>query len=47
MKLHVVDRYKTLFAEFIPYFEGEMTAIGDQSMNKELEILRLLATFEN
>lgn len=46
-KLRVSDEYKKLFAEFIPYFEREMSTIGDQSMSKELETLRLLINYQN
>jgi len=44
-KLRVSEEYKKLFAEFASYFEKEMNTIGDQSVNKELEILRLLASY--
>lgn len=46
-KLRVSDEYKKLFTEFAPYFEREMNSIGDQSMSKELDILRLLSTYKN
>lgn len=46
-KLRVSDEYRQLFAEFVPYFEREKNAIGDQSMDKEIEILRLLSTYKN
>ncbi len=46
-KLRVSDEYRKLFAEFTPYFERELTAIGDQSMSKELDILRTLSNYKN
>ena len=46
-KLRVSDEYKKLFAEFTPYFEREMTTIGDQTMSKELDILRTLSNYKN
>jgi len=46
-KLRVSDEYKKLFAEFAPYFQRETAAIGDQSMNKELDILSTLSNYKN
>lgn len=46
-KLRVSDEYKKLFSEFTPYFEREINVIGDQSMSKELDILRLLSAYKN
>lgn len=43
IKLHVSDKHKELFREFSKYFENEKKEIGDDSLNKELELLDLLA----
>ncbi|MGA1841535.1 MAG: vWA domain-containing protein [bacterium] len=37
--LQVSDEYKQLFAEFKPYFEAEMAAIGDEDLAQEVEVL--------
>jgi Ca-activated chloride channel family protein len=39
MDLVVSDHYKDLFDKFIDYFAEEMDEIGDESLEKELEIL--------
>jgi Ca-activated chloride channel family protein len=44
--LKVSQEYKELFLEFIPYFEGEMNAIGDNTLIQEIEILKKLSTYE-
>lgn len=40
--LQVSEEYKQLFAEFKPYFEAEMAAIGDDDLSQEVEILNEL-----
>lgn len=47
VKLHVSDEYKELLAVFIPYFEKETTTIGDESLNRETDILLLLSGYKN
>ncbi len=37
--LQVSPQYRELFAEFKPYFEAEMSAIGDSSLSREAEII--------
>lgn len=44
--LKVSQEYKELFLNFIPYFEGEMNAIGDNTLTQEIEILKKLSTYE-
>ena len=46
-KLTVSNEYKELINRFIPYFEKEMKAIGDDSMKKESHILKSLASHSN
>lgn len=41
--LHVSERYAGLFAEFRTHFEAEMDALGDGSLEREIEILDMLA----
>jgi len=45
--LQVSSEYKELFKEFIPYFESEINTIGDETMSKELEILKKLEDYDN
>jgi Ca-activated chloride channel family protein len=42
--LNVSTHYKNLFKEFIDYFEKEMNALGDETLNKENPILKELST---
>jgi hypothetical protein len=42
-KLVVSEAYKERFKEFKTYFISEMKAIGDESMQKEVDILTILA----
>ena len=44
-KLRVSSEYKKLLAEFATYFEAETEAIGDQSMDRELAVIKLLADY--
>lgn len=46
-KLTVSEEYKELINKFIPYFEKEMKSIGDDFMQKEMNILNLLASHSN
>ena len=41
--LHVSERYAGLFAEFRTHFEAETEALGDKSLEREIEILDMLA----
>ncbi|MGA1840566.1 MAG: vWA domain-containing protein [bacterium] len=43
--LNVSEEYKQLFAEFKDYFEVEMAAIADDTMQQEVDILETLSTF--
>ena len=40
--LRVAAPFKQFFSEFLTYLDKEITAIGDQSMSKESDVLRLL-----
>ncbi len=42
MPLTVSEEYEDLFEEFTDYFEAEMGAIGDDTLEQELEILDML-----
>ncbi len=42
MPLSVSQEYERLFDEFMDYFEDEMEAIGDNTLERELDILNLL-----
>lgn len=42
VKLSVSKEYKEIFSKFKAYLEAEITAIGDDTMNQEAEILSLL-----
>lgn len=43
-ELFVSPKYRTLFEEFATYFEAEMKAIGDESLQQELDVLQRLAS---
>lgn len=43
--LRVSEHYKEIFREFSTYFEKEMNAIGDDTLNKELEIINKLSNY--
>ena len=43
LPLYVSPWYRSIFADFSHYFEGEMEAIGDNSLNQELRILDALS----
>ena len=40
VQLYVSEQYRELFKEFKLYFENEMKEIGDNSLNKEVELLK-------
>lgn len=42
MQLQVSREYEKIFADFATYFEEEMDAIGDETLQQELDILELL-----
>ena len=42
--LFVAKEYQDIFAQFRDYFKAEMDAIGDESLNHEIEILTRLTT---
>ena len=43
-KLAVGPEARRAFQEFLPYFEGEMAAVGDPSLRQEVELMnRILA----
>ncbi|MCZ0933382.1 MAG: VWA domain-containing protein [Oligoflexia bacterium] len=44
MELSVSSGYKKLFKQFHSYFEKEMKEIGDSSLDKELEVLKVLSS---
>jgi Ca-activated chloride channel family protein len=44
--LKVSQEFKDLFLQFIPYFESEMEAIGDDTLSQELDILKKLSIYE-
>ena len=44
LPLTVAKPYRELFAEFVKYFEAEMRAINDPTLEKELRILETLST---
>jgi len=44
--LAVSPRYRERFESFVPHFESEMDALGDETLAQELEILRTLAEYE-
>ena len=41
-KNKVTEEYKSIFKQFIEYFQAEMKVIGDKSLEKELKILNQL-----
>jgi Ca-activated chloride channel family protein len=43
--LSISASYNRLINEFIPYFENEMYAIGDETLDQELQILEFLAEY--
>jgi Ca-activated chloride channel family protein len=43
--LRVSEHYQGLFEEFAEYFEEEMDAIGDETLERELDILEKLSTY--
>ncbi len=45
MPLTVADKYERLFEEFAQYFDHEMEAIGDQTLEQELDILEMLSHY--
>ena len=42
--LAVSDHYRTVFREFRDYMRGEMAAIGDETLEREVDLLSTLAT---
>lgn len=44
--LTVSQEYKDLFKKFIPYFESEIKAIGDETMSQEVDLLKKLCNYE-
>ncbi len=44
--IFVSPLYREIFQEFSKYFLNEMEAIGDETLNQELEILKMLSVFE-
>jgi Ca-activated chloride channel homolog len=46
MPLHVTEHYRELFRKFSAYFQGEMTAIGDDNLNQEHLVLEMLSKYE-
>ena len=44
--LHVTDEYKQKFDEFKNHFINEMTAIGDETLQQEIDILDQLITYK-
>lgn len=45
LSLIVSAPYKSIFRDFSRYFEGEMNAIGDDTLNQELKILNSLSGY--
>jgi len=45
ISLKVSNKYKGLFSDFKKYFENEKNAIGDDNLNKEIEILNKLINY--
>jgi len=43
--LKVSQDYKSVFTDFRNYFEKEKNAIGDNTLNKELEVLNKLINY--
>jgi len=46
-KLEVSEKWKSLFMQFKDYFEAEMDAIGDASMEKEVKVLEEICQDKN
>ena len=46
-ELSVSEEYKDLFHRFIPYFEREMEAVDDASLERERTLLKKLADYSN
>ena len=46
LPLFVSPPYKEIFQQFSEYFLSEAEAIGDETLNQELEILKILSTFK-
>jgi Ca-activated chloride channel family protein len=44
--LTVSEAYRDLFKEFMDYFENEMNAIDDDTLDQELELLNHLSTYK-
>jgi Ca-activated chloride channel family protein len=47
LPLSVSAHYKEMMNKFKTYFQGEMSAVGDQTLNQELEILNRLINSSN
>lgn len=47
LPLYVSPPYKEIFQQFSEYFLSEAEAIGDETLNQELEILKILLTIDN
>lgn len=46
MELSVSEKYKEVFKVFSTYFEKEKIEIGDDSLDKELKVLKTLEEHE-
>ena len=46
LALRVSDEFKQLFTDFTHYFELEMQALGDETLQQELDVLQLLSTLD-
>jgi Ca-activated chloride channel family protein len=46
LELYVSPWYCDIFDDFRDYFSGEMDAIGDSSLDQEMDILNMLASFD-
>lgn len=47
LQLYVSPAYKAIFQQFSAYFQSEAEAIGDESLDQELEIFEILLTIDN
>lgn len=47
VSLKISQHYKDLFDEFSVYFEEEMNALEDKTLNQELDVLRTLAQYNS
>ena len=45
-ELSVSEEYRNLFQQFLPYFEGEIEAVGDEAMEREKDILKKLIDYK-